>query len=180
MARSTYCTFDCNWYLSIIKHGYTLFPIIVDQNTLNQSNLTFFPLMPLLVKLIISPFILIFGQQYVEVAAIVFGIILNNLLLLGSLFLLKIYFVNKINSIRLTFLLIIVCLSPLNIYINSLYAESLYLFLTLSLVVLMESKKFLLGSFVMSLVSICKPQGVFFQPIFMYLLYSPRKVKNFF
>ena len=177
--RSTYCTFDCEWYLSIIKHGYTLFPVIVDQNTLNQSNLAFFPLMPLLIELVISPFILILGQQYVEVAAIVFGIILNNLLLLGSLHLLKIYFIRKIDSIRLTFLLILVSLSPLNIYINSLYAESLYLFLSLALVVLIENRRYFLGSLVMSFVSICKPQGVFFIPVFMFLILTSTAVKPY-
>lgn len=175
---STYCTFDCDWYLSIIKHGYTLFPIIVDQNNLNQSNLAFFPLMPLLIELIISPFILIFGEKYIEVAAIVFGIILNNLLLLGSLYLFKIYFIKKIDSIRLIFLLILVSLSPLNIYINSLYAESLYLFLSLALVVLIENRKYFLGSLVMSLVSICKPQGVFFVPVFMFLMLTSTAVKS--
>ena len=177
--RSTYCTFDCEWYLSIIKHGYTLFPFIVDQNTLNQSNLAFFPLMPLLIELVISPLIFILGQKYVEVAAIVFAIILNNLLLLGSLYLLKIYFTNKIDSIRLTFLLILVSLSPLNIYINSLYPESLYLFLSLVLVVLIENRKYFLGSLVMSLVSICKPQGVFFIPVFMFLMLTSTAVKPY-
>lgn len=177
--RSTYCTFDCDWYLSIIKHGYTLFPIIVDQNNLNQSNLAFFPLMPLLIELIISPFILIFGEKYIEVAAIVFGIILNNLLLLGSLYLLRIYFINKIDSIRLIFLLILVSLSPLNIYINSLYAESLYLFLSLALVILIENRKYFFGSLVMSLVSICKPQGVFFVPVFMFLMLTSTAVKPY-
>jgi Gpi18-like mannosyltransferase len=174
---STYCTFDCNWYLSIIKHGYTLIPVIVDQSTLNQSNLAFFPLMPLIIKLIIYPFTLIFSMRQVGVIAVVFGIIMNNLLLLGSLYLLKIYFTNKIDSIRLTFLLILVSLSPLNIYINSLYPESLYLFLSLVLVVLIENRKYFLESLVMSLVSICKPQGVFFIPVFMFLMLTSTAVK---
>lgn len=176
---STYCTFDCNWYLSIIKYGYTHYPVIVDQSNLEQSNLAFSPLMPLMIKLFISPFILIFGDQFVGVIALTFGIILNNLLLLGSLHLFRIYLNNKIDSTRLTILLIMFCLSPLNIYINSLYAESLYLFLCLLLVVQIESKKFHFGSFVMSLVSICKPQGVFFMPLFLYFMYSAKEVKTF-
>lgn len=110
----SFLRWDSGWYRDIIKEGYSY-------NPEKQSNVAFFPLYPLLVKIISSVFF---------ISSDIAGILLSNILLFFALF-----FVYKISSVYLKKrgterVLILMLIFPTSFFYSCFYTESLYLLTT--------------------------------------------------
>lgn len=125
---------DAGWYFTIVKEGYRMV-----ENVYTVSNLAFFPVYPLLVRLITGAFPsdLVTDELLVSV-----GVILSNLFLIGSLALMyKIssnIFKNKKIAIRANWLLLTF---PKAFFLSSFYSESTFLFLSLLTIWLAKKRR---------------------------------------
>ena len=139
-----FAKWDSGWYLSIAKQGYFY-------TTGSASNVVFFPLYPLLLKIISW-----FTNNHILLA----GIIISHLTLFGA-----IYFLYKLTKIdfdeetswRSVFYLL---LFPTSFYLISVYTESLFLFLAILTFYLARKNKWWLAGISGLLASLTKPWGV--------------------
>ncbi|MFA5802875.1 MAG: mannosyltransferase family protein [Thermoleophilia bacterium] len=108
---SIWYQWDANWYMSIITHGY---PWIVDE----QSNVAFFPLYPLTVRVIG----MLFGERF-----LLAGLILSSAFLFGGMVylyrLVKIDYGDEIARRSIWLMAIF----PTSIFFTTLYTESLFM-----------------------------------------------------
>ncbi|RTL10846.1 MAG: hypothetical protein EKK54_09635 [Neisseriaceae bacterium] len=125
------CRWDCYWYLDIINHGYQLLPNPMD-GSLNEgrANWAFWPLFPFLINALSwlgSPLVVAY--------------VLNQSLLFVSTILLFNY-ISKSYSIRCAQAgVLFLCVGSENIYFMSMYTESLFLFLSLLSICLIQRHK---------------------------------------
>jgi Gpi18-like mannosyltransferase len=144
---------DSGWYLSIIKQGYQ------PSSDLNgQSNLAFFPLYPLIIKLLASVIPIWLRSDLI---IIVIGLVVSNLCLLGSMWLLyqlslQLFHNEEVAENSLWLLLVF----PAGFIFTCFYTESLFLFLSLGCVYLMNRKKFLASGLMGMLASLTRSQGI--------------------
>lgn len=160
------CKWDCEWYLTIINGGYDTHIRSSPPIWKNQANWAFFPLFPFIVKAV---------SVLIRVNPTTSGIFLNQLLLLGSMFIFYKYlkiFMTEINS---RFGVILLAFSPFNIYFASLYTESLFLFLSLSSFYLMRKEKYLFAAVVGAGMSATRMTGIIL--IFSFVINYLRKYK---
>lgn len=150
--------FDGVYYLRIAQNGYQ-----------DQYSQAFFPLFPLLIKLLTPNGVFL-----------IVGLLLSNLFFLGFLYvfykLLKLDFSEKI-SFRSIILLL---LFPTSFYLGSVYVESLLLFLIALSIFLFRKKMFLASGLVAALASATKIFGVllvFYMAIEIYLAVKNREIK---
>jgi Gpi18-like mannosyltransferase len=108
---------DSNWYLDVVRNGY----VLRENDTL--SNIVFFPLYPSLIKIL----------SYLLRLNIVFSgwMISSFFLFLGAFYLFKITkeFHSEADPLLAVFLLLIF---PTSFFLNSVYTESLFLFLSVA------------------------------------------------
>ncbi len=115
---------DSGWYLSVIKIGYSM-----GKDVYTSSNLAFFPVFPYLVKILAF---LVPIRPLTDGIIITVGVILSNVLLIGSLILLykiSIYFFKSevIAKSAVWYLLVF----PSSFFLSSFYTESTFLFFSL-------------------------------------------------
>lgn len=112
---------DAGWYFTIINEGYKMV-----ENVETMSNLAFFPVYPLLVRLFLLPF-----PQKMVTNELIMGValVVSNLLLLGSLVLLYkltwILFEKEIVANLAVWLLLVF---PASFFLSSFYSEASFLF----------------------------------------------------
>ena len=141
---------DSAWYAEIVRDGYSY-------NPHTNSNIAFFPLYPILVKLIAS---------ITSLEPLIIGLILSNLCLLLALF-----FVYKISSIYLNKrsadrVLVLMLLFPTSFFYSSFYTESLYLLVISASFYFFLNKKYLLSGIWGCLASLVRVPGVLLLPSF--------------
>src|SRR3989338_325940 len=140
----SFANFDGVHYLTIINHGYSA-----------QYTQVFFPFYPYLIRIISSTFY--------YVSPIVVGIGLSNIFFLLSLFLF-----NKLinlDNIKNAFWAIIFLISfPTSFYFGSFYTESLFFLLVLSSFYFARKNKWLAASFLGTLASMTRLNGIFLLP----------------
>lgn len=145
------CRWDCYWYLDIINHGYQLSPNLMD-GSLNEgrANWAFWPLFPFMIKALSwlgNPLIIAYC--------------LNQLLFLLSTILLFNY-INKSYSIRCAQIgVLFLCIGSENIYFMSVYTESLFLFLSLLSINLIQQNKSWWAAISCALLSASRVSGFF-------------------
>lgn len=130
---------DSHQYLSIIQTGYSYIPG-------KMSNVAFFPLYPLLIKL----FSAIFGHP------VAIGFIISNIaLLLASIYfykLIKLDYKDSTAMKSIFFLLI----SPVSFFFSIVYTEGLFLFLVISCFYYARKKQWLLASILAGLATLTR------------------------
>lgn len=142
------CNWDCYWYLSIVDKGYQLAPNI--EPPVGAANWAFFPLVPMVVK---------YFHLLIPIEPLIIALIVNSIA-----FLLALYVLEKINTedkifARQTSLLI--ALSPISIYVNSFYTESIYFLLTCLVAYHLKKNNLLYASAFAGLISATRVTGVF-------------------
>jgi hypothetical protein len=153
---SAHLRWDAFWYLHTAKAGY----FVDHENQL--SNVAFFPLYPALVNLLSR---ILLGQ------VVLAAWLLSNLSLLGTCLLLYYYtrrFHPALNPWRPLFFLLFF---PTAFFLTTLYTESLFLFLTLSVFYLMRRHNFIPAAFLGILAALTRPPG--------FLLFIPLLVEYF-
>lgn len=119
---------DAGWYSTIIKEGYRMV-----EDVYTTSNLAFFPVYPLLVKLLLAPFP---QEMITDSLMIAMGVILSNLMLLGALVLLYkltlLIFKPAGNNAQIAQIAVwLLLVFPSNFFLSSFYTESSFLFFSL-------------------------------------------------
>jgi Gpi18-like mannosyltransferase len=159
----SFCQWDCGWYSGLIAGGYdyAVHPVVVGSITKDQANWAFFPLFPLLIK----------GLNIFIHNALLNAIVFNQILLLLSSYLLFLYIVKEYGKSVALFGVALLLFATENIYFMSTYTESLFLFLSLLVLLLLKSKNFLAAAIVVGLLSATRFIGfLFFIPVlFSYL-----------
>lgn len=158
---------DSNWYIDLAKKGYFRY----ENDTL--SNIVFFPLYPFLINIFSS-----FG-----VSPILVGWLVSSFFLfLSAVYLFKIVkdFHKKADPFLAVFLLLIF---PTSFFLNAVYTESLFLFLSLATFYYTLKRKYALAAFIGFLASTTRITGILlFIPILIQLFsndgFSRKSIKN--
>jgi len=150
--------FDSGWYLDIAKNGYLLI-----ENS--QSNVAFFPLMPVLMKI---------GSFLPLISIEISGIILANLCAFLSFFVFYKLLLLKFKDIsKLSLFLLIIF--PSSFFLGFVYSESLFLFLTITAWYFAEKNKIIKSSICGIFAALTRPLGFL---LFFPLLYKYYKEKT--
>jgi Gpi18-like mannosyltransferase len=155
---------DSEWILSVVLHGYQTFPITVGTTTITLGNWGFFPLYPMLVRLINT----VTGNP---VAA---GIVVSNFSAIGALsyvYLLARDLRDEDHAVRtVTYL----CLFPTTLFLSAVYTESLFLLTTVAAIFYATRKKWLIAVLWGMLSTLVRPPGILLLlPLF--LLYMEQR-----
>ena len=142
---------DSGWYFSIVVSGYNYMPG-------QQSNVSFFPLYPILIRLL-NP---IFGN------IVLTAIIIANLCFLLSLVVLYKLVIKKFNDENTAIkTLIFIVLYPFSFFFSAAYSESLFLLLVLLSFYFSENKKWEFSSIFAMLAAVTRVVGLALLPAFL-------------
>ena len=145
------CWWDCLRYRSIVENGYN--PILDLEPKLQNLNLVFFPVLPLLAKLFNS--------------LINLGTTMSLILVSKIFFLLTIFtfvkfcqtYSNKISPWIASF---VITFSPYQIYANTGYTEVIFLFLTCLAFIFLKQNRYIASGIAAAFLSATRPSGIFF------------------
>jgi Gpi18-like mannosyltransferase len=150
--------FDGVHYLRIAQDGYAA-----------QYSQAFFPLYPILVRIfsyIIPKNPTLDLTFYNDPSYFYSGILLSNVFLLAGLYffykLLRLDFDKKTSALSVIFLLAV----PTSFYFGAVYAESLFLFLTVLSIYFIRKKKFFLGAIIVAIATATRIFGIFLIPLY--------------
>ncbi len=152
---------DCSFYMSIANSWY---------QSCNKD-IAFFPAIPYLISLT-----KIIIQYFSLNTQLIFGVVLiNQLFTLCSTILLYLYTAKNYNRNVGLWATIIFIFSTEQIYFFTAYTESMFIILTLTLMMLLENKHFFLASIASSILSITRANGCMAAIIIIYEEYKNKK-----
>ncbi len=142
--------FDTGFYISIAQYGYW------GRNTLNgQSNWAFFPLYPLLIRLLAFPFSTSPHHPYLFA-----GLAITTI----SAFVAMFYFYKltayELNSHKAAKAVMYLAFFPMSFFLSAVYPESLFLALSVACVYYARMHRWWLAGLLGGLASLTRPQGV--------------------
>jgi hypothetical protein len=145
------CRFDCGKYLSIAQHGYST---AESAGQPGATNFAFYPLFPLLVR-IIAP---VFGGSFFFAA-----VTLTNLCFYAALAYVYKY-ARLVNLGHRTALLAVglLCVMPQSIAFSAVYSESPFLLLLVVAMYYLRGESYLIAGIAAALLSATRANGVFF------------------
>ena len=147
--RELMCSWDCNWYLSIIEHGYMSVPSGHEEG--NAANWAFFPIYPMLSRLVA----LASGLPPLLSAQLV-----SNALFLGGLVILFAYCLKYFSDANSRFIATAFAFSPFSLYFSAPYTKSTYFFLMIGSLYLASSGRWIWAGMLASVISATRPPGV--------------------
>lgn len=145
------CRWDCNWYLEIARNGYS--PVELGGKP-GATTFTFFPLFPLLVRLI-SP---LFNGNFLLSA-----VVLTNTCFLAAL--VCVYRYARLLQVDHGAALLAVgllCVMPQSLSFSAAYSESPFLLLLVAAMYCLRTERYLAAGLFAALLSAMRPNGVFF------------------
>lgn len=153
---SILCKYDCGWYSSITSIGYM--KTALTEGQIGAANWAFFPLHPLIVKALSDlTFIPVLGVAY----------LLGNLFLFGALIYLYKYISIMFSVTAARNTVILIAVSPINVYFTSFYTESLFLFLSSAAIYYANQRRWILGGILGSLLGATRTTGFLIGLIFI-------------
>ncbi len=160
-----WAVWDSGWYLEIAKNGYTLIPVspagLLTRVCCGQNTFGFFPLYPLLIK---------FGYLFIGNYQLS-GVLLSNLFLVFSLFIIYHLFKNGHNDKTALKTVFYFLLFPTSFVLSGIFSESTFLFLSLLGFYFIKKNKILFAGFAGFLLSLTRPTGVLIlAPYILYYL----------
>ena len=145
------CRFDCSWYLSVAQHGYST---IESGDQAGATNLGFYPVFPLLVRLFSG----LFGADLFHAA-----ICISNLCFYAALIYVYRYAcllgVDHNAALLSTGLL---CVLPQSIVFSAVYSESTFLLLLVVAMFYLRRENYLVAGIAAALLSATRANGIFF------------------
>ena len=150
---------DSNWYLGIVEEGYTKERFNLD----SQKNWAFFPLFPIIWKILSTL------TSYNLFSILLF----NNFIFFSSLLLLlklgeELEFSERACKNAVWFL----CFFPTSYFLSIPMTESLFLFLALGSFLALEKDKLILSGILAGLMTACRPTGLLLLPALALRLYQ--------
>lgn len=148
---SLFCRFDCGWYMDIAAHGYST---AEDAAQPGATNFGFYPLFPLLVR-IITP---LFGGN-----ALLAAITLTNMCFFVALLYVYCYVrLLRFNQQTALLTLAMLCVMPQSIVFSAAYSESPFLLLLVCAMYYLRSRQYLAAGIAAALLSATRANGIFF------------------
>jgi len=143
--------FDSGFYLSIVHTGYW------GRDSLHSaSNWAFFPLYPILIRLVATPFAHGTADDTYRIA----GLVVSNVMaLVACTYLYKLTKHEFGTSIAFRTIVYLI-LFPMSFYLTAIYPESLFLALTIGSVYYARTRRWWLAGIFGGLASLTRPQGV--------------------
>ena len=157
---------DTGWYMTLVREGYTVHGNLAQQ----QSNVTFFPLYPYLVRLLLWP---IPHQWQSDGVILLVGVILSNLFLLGGLlllYLLTLELTHKTDVAQRTVLYLL--LFPSAFFLSCFYTDVAFLFLSVAALYAAQRRAWAWAALAAALLGITRPLGVLIAPVLVWLYMS--------
>lgn len=140
---------DAGWYRSIIERGYNT---NYNMNFDGQANWAFFPLYPMIIKLI---------HLIIPININILGSIISTLFFIASLTMSYLYIIEtRENSKEGLFFIIIMTFGIYSFYFSVLYTESLYVFLLVTSLYFLHKRNYLLVGIFGALLSATRNMGV--------------------
>ncbi len=164
--KKIFSPWDSIWYISIAEEGYS------EQKKPYEKidNKGFLPLYPILIY--------IFSNIFFMGETVLTGIILSNIFLILSFYVLKKFIHSETNlkdKVVINEVYLYILLLPTSFYLSAVYPESLYLFLSIFSLYLLNKNKLILASLIMGLTFITKIYGIFLIIPFVFYIYRNRK-----
>lgn len=145
---------DAGWYKSIVTQGYSNNPDILN----TQSNIAFFPMYPLLIR--ISSFFAIDFSTHNTLYAI-FALLISNLFFLfGLIFICKICDEIEISSSIKETIIWFIVLYPYGFFFSAAYSESIFLFFLSFSFFYSIKEKWVIATIAGMLLTLTRPLGV--------------------
>lgn len=159
---SPWANFDGDHYLAIAMHG------------LDASVARFFPLYPLIIKIIANPFSGIPNPYY----TFIIGMLVSNLSLLAACLILYKLLRQDYSHTRSLWTIIFLLVFPTSFFFGSIYAESLFLLLTVLSFCLARKRKWLLAILIATLLPITRSVGLAILPALFIEWFLQQKVRG--
>ncbi|WP_088282564.1 mannosyltransferase family protein [Ideonella sp. A 288] len=153
LGRSTerlMCSWDCGWYWNLIEGGYHLQPAADGAG--ESANWAFFPLFPMLVRLV---------MQATGWHMLVASQLVVNLAFLAALVLLHAHVRRLVDDATARFVVVALAFSPFSLYFSAPYTESLYLLLMVAVMHAARGGQWLLAGLCAAALSATRNLGVF-------------------
>ena len=148
---------DSGWYYSIVNYGYSL------KTAGGMSNVTFFPLFPLLWKIV---------ELITSLKGFAVALFLNNILTLFSFLVFYRWVQEKWNKQVAFKSLLALTVFPTSFFFISAYSEAI-LFLCIVIVLLFCSRRrWILAALIAALASAARPTGILIWPLVFWLWWS--------
>jgi hypothetical protein len=157
---------DTGWYMSIVRDGYMLNADHAQQ----QSNLTFMPLYPMLVRLLLWP---VPDSWQTDGVVLLVGVIVSNLCLLGGLLLLYLFaqeVTRDVGVARRSVLYLL--LFPTAFFLSCFYTDAPFLLLSLAALYAAQRRQWVWAALAAALLGITRPLGVLMTPVLLWLYFS--------
>lgn len=153
---------DAGFYATIATEGYDWW-----NERQPSADMSFFPLYPAAVRGVMAASGCGF-TPYLSTCATVSGVIISNLALFGACLLLFGLAKRVYDEPTAWRALILLMLSPVNIFLSSLYTEAPFLLLTLGVFYLLETRRFALAVGVALLAALTRPVGIALVPALLW------------
>ena len=157
---------DTGWYMTIVRDGYALQSNFTQQ----QSNLTFFPLYPMIVRALLWP---IPDSWQSDGVVLLVGVVVSNICLLGGVFLLYLLaqeITRDIAVARRTVLYLL--FFPTAFYLSCFYTDAAFLFLSVAALYAAQRRQWAWAALAAGLLSITRPLGILMTPVLLWMLLS--------
>jgi Dolichyl-phosphate-mannose-protein mannosyltransferase len=142
------CTWDCSWYMSIIKNGYQTAPTDFPDY---QANWAFFPLFPLLATFI---------STVTGIDGLVSGYLVSNISFGIAIFLLFHYCSALFDESTSRFIVTAMAFSPFSLYYSVPYTEALYTLLMITSIHFARSNQWIFAGICAATLSSTRNLGV--------------------
>lgn len=167
---------DAGWYKNLILNGYQLHPMQHERG--DAANWAFFPVYPIVIRLI---------HNILPIEIYILGSIISTLFFCGALVLAYLYIVETRNDKNAgVFFILLMSFGVYSFYFSILYTESLYIFLLILTLYLLQKDKYILMGISGALLSGTRNMGVmlvfavFAHYTAIYFKSEKRSVKGYF
>jgi hypothetical protein len=157
---------DTGWYLTIVREGYWL----QGNHTQQQSNVTFFPLYPLVVRALLWP---IPDAWETNGLVLLVGVLLSNACLFGGVTLLYLLAQSLTNDASVAQRAVrYLLLFPTSFYLSSFYTDAAFLCISAAALLAAQQRRWALAALAAALLGITRPLGIMMTPILFWFYLS--------
>lgn len=163
--------YDAQWYLKIADEGYPKNPTTTNMNNksaLDGLTYAFFPLYPLILAFINLPIKNIELAAFITSNVIMVAIFLSLYIIIKNLY-------DETQAFKTIFLLLFF---PFAIFYRSYFTEGLFLLLLIWFSYFLIKKQWLRTAFFLSLLFVTRPNGAFFELLFLYFIINAYRHKQ--
>jgi hypothetical protein len=152
--------------MTLVREGYLLRGDLAQQ----QSNVTFFPLYPYLVRFLLWP---IPVEWQSDGVVLLIGVLLSNLFLLGGLLIIYLLALELTADVSVSQRSVLyVLLFPSAFFLSCFYTEAAFLFFSLAALYAAQRRQWAWAALAAALLGITRPQGVLIIPLLIWIYFA--------